>query len=102
MFNQDISDFLTSHEEERQLAKALKESLKEIKKGDVTLKEIKKGDVTTVTKCSSVTSNGTSEPSKESGVKTSEKSVQPQPSSARPKRDAAQRASVSREEFFIN
>ena len=83
--NQDISDFLTSHEEERQLAKALKESLKELKKGDVT----------TVTKCSSVTSNGTSEPSKESGVKTSEKSVQPQPSSARPKRDAAQRASVS-------
>ena len=88
MFNQDISDFLTSHEEERQLAKALKESLKELKKGDVA----------TVTKCSSVTSNGTSEPSKESGVKTSEKSVQPQssqPSSARPKRDAAQRASVS-------
>lgn len=75
--------------------------MKELKKGDATmvtkesLKEVKKGDVTTITKCSSVTSNGTSEPSKESSVKTAEKSQPSQPSSGRPKRDAAQRASVS-------
>lgn len=85
-FDQDVSDFLTSHEEERQLAKALKESLKDLKKNDAVASTNRTAPKNCVT-----------EP-KETSVSRSSKDPPPPLEAVltRPKRDAAQRASVSR------